>query len=132
MGKSAKAKQARKRAKRKKIIITVVCIVVAAIIIAALVFYFLNQQNADQQGSERVYELGDGAVTLNDDGSFNAHLFHGDSYIGTYIEDIQGDVTIISFNYDGINATGWIIGNGLTLPDEWDDGHGHGHEFILR
>ena len=132
MGKSAKAKQARKRAKRKKIIITVVCIVIAAIIIAALVFYFLYQQTGDQQVGERVYALDDSAVTLHEDGSFNALLFHGAGYSGTYSEDTQGDVTIISFIYDGITATGWIIGNGLTLPDEWDDGHGHGHEFILR
>jgi len=127
MGKSAKTKLARKRAKQKKIIIIIICSVIAAVVIAALVFYFLNHQS-----NERVYEFADSTITLRDDGSFDALLFHDVSFNGTYSETKQDNATNISFSYDGITVNGWIVGNTLTLPDEWDDDHGHGMEYTLR
>jgi len=127
MGKSAKTKLARKRAKQKKIIIIIICSVIAAVVIAALVFFFLNQQN-----SERVYAFADSTITLRDDGSFNALLFHDVSFNGTYSEITQDNTTIVSFTYDGITVNGRIVGKILTLPEEWDDDHGHGMEYTLK
>ena len=127
VGKSQKTKQARKRAKRKKIItIAVTCIVIIAIITAA-VLIILNQQS-----DTRVYALGVNTITLSGDGTFDAQPGCAGSKSGTFSESLSGDVTIVSFTHDGMTANGRIVGNVLTIPDEWDDGHGHGTEFTLR
>jgi len=127
MGKSKKTKEAIKRAKRKKIITITACITVAAVIIAAVVFFVLDYQN-----NHRVYASGDSTVTLSGNGNFRATLYHGERIAGTYTESDENGVTVITFTHDGETSTGWLTGNSLTIPDEWDDDHGHGSNYTLK
>ena len=69
---------------------------------------------------------------MSADGAFEAKLFHGFNAYGTYSEREQSGITIISFTYDGITVDGEIRGNVMTVPHEWDDGHGHDTELTLR
>jgi len=128
MGKSQKTKLARKKAKRKKIIIWVISITAVLAISAALILYFVNREN----NSDRVYVSGDQTVTLNDDGTFKAELYHGVNISGTYTESTEGGVVIITYLHDGIVTTGTISGNTLIIPEEWEDDHGHGYNFTLK
>jgi len=127
MGKSQKTKLARKRAKRKKIITWVVSITAIVAIAVAITLYVVNQQN-----SKRVYVSDDQTITLNNDGTFEAVLYHGVNISGTYTESTEGSAVIITYNYDGITAIGSINGNVLNIPDEWQDDHGHGSYFTLK
>ena len=127
MGKSKKTKLAIKKARRKKRIITAVVCVAAVAIITAAVLITLNQQS-----DRRVYALGVNTITLSGDGTFDAQPGCAGSKSGTFSESLSGDATIITFTHDGMTANGRIVGNVLTIPDEWDDGHGHGTEFTLR
>jgi hypothetical protein len=129
MGKTKKnkKKQAAKRGNRKNlIIIASVCIAIVVAISALVIFNATNQQS-----ETRVFTAGNQKVTLSDDGTFSAQLAHGVTKSGTYTENSTGSVTIISFIYDGKTENGNINGNVLTLPNEWDDGHGHGASLIL-
>jgi opacity protein-like surface antigen len=126
--KKGKKKQAAKRANRKNLAIIVsVCIAIAVAISALVVFNVINQQS-----EARVFTADSQMVTLRDDGTFSAKLAHSVTKSGTYSESITGDTTTISFIYDGKTENGNIVGSVLTLPDEWDDGHGHDTEFTLR
>jgi len=127
MGKSKKTKEAVKRAKRKKIITIAACITVAAVIIAAVVFFVLDYQN-----NNRVYVSGDSSVTLSNNGNFRTKLYHGERITGTYTESYEDGVTMITFTHGGNTSTGILSGNNLTIPGQWDDGHGHGSVFTLR
>ena len=127
MGKSQKTKLARKRAKRKKIIIWVVSITAIVAIAVAVTLYIVNQQD-----SRRVYVSDDQTITLNDDGTFEAVLYHGLNISGTYTESTEGSVVIITYFHDGITATGSLSGNVLNIPDEWQDDHGHSYNFTLK
>jgi len=127
MGKSKKTKEAIKRAKRKKIIMIAACITVAAVIVAAVIFFVLDYQN-----NHRVYASGDSTVTLSSNGNFRTKLYHGERITGTYTESDENGVTVITFTHDGKTSTGMLLGNNLTIPDEWDDDHGHGSNFTLR
>jgi len=64
---------------------------------------------------------------LRKSGSFTAQLAHY-SFKGTYAESGQ---TIV-FTVDGEDVEGSISGEILTLPLEWEDGHGHGLILTLK
>lgn len=126
--KKARREAARKKARQKKITVLIVCIVAVAAV-AALIFLALPQES-----DGRVFVAGNNRVTLYEDGSFTAELPHGVSKSGTYteIEHIDADVTTISFTVEDRIEVGSITGDTLTIPAEWDDGHGHATEFVLR
>jgi len=125
--KNTKQKQAVKRTSRKNlIIISSVCIAIAVVIGALVIFNTTNNQ-----GETRVFTVGSQTITLYDDGAFSAQLAHGVAKSGTYSESVVGDVTTVSFTYEGKTEKGNIVGNVLTIPNEWDDSHGHGTKFTL-
>jgi len=125
-GKKARREKARKQAKRKKLlIIAVVAIVVLAV--AALITIITIQ-------AARIETYADSGQTLelHPDGTFSAVLFHGARYSGTY-EKIEHDGNIaIAFTSGGATVYGEVVNNRLTLPTEWDDGHGHGRVLTKR
>lgn len=126
--KHAEQKAAMKKAKKRKqtIMTTVICVAIVAVIVTV---FLLDRA---QQTNMRIYTNGNFGVTLNDDGSFTAQLPHNVRKSGTFAEQTEGAVTTISFTFDGRTEHGRIEGNILIIPDEWDDGCGHGIRFALR
>jgi len=106
-------------------------------------------QNAiNAQEHIRVFENGNANVRLFPDGTFIANLFHNTKITGTYTEMTDGREVAVLFTYSGINnisggvssfestglttVVGGIVDNVLTIPEDWDDGHGHGMAFTFR
>ena len=114
-----------KRYKRNRLILILVCVLAAGIIAALIIF------NTSRQGGARVFTDGSQIVTLRDNGTFTARLTHDKRISGRYSEDSAGGVFTITFTYDGVTAAGSFEGIVLILPDEWDDGHGHGSRLTL-
>ena len=124
MSKKARREEAIKKEKQKKMIIAL-CVAVL-LVVGALLAFILNGQS-----QARVFAGGSQTVTLYRNGKFSARLSHNVQRNGTYTENTVGGMTTISFTSDGTIATGEITGDILTLPDEWDDGHGHGAKLPL-
>ena len=96
----------------------------------------------------RVFENGSASIKLFPDETFIANLFHNTKITGTYTEKTEGGETAVLFAYNGINAiedgvntftaagtvtaVGGILNGALTIPEDWEDGHGHGDNFIYR
>jgi hypothetical protein len=120
--KNSRREEAIKRGKRKKTIRLVVCALVV-VAIGALLAYASFTQNG-----KRIFSDGHQTITLNNNGRFHAELFH-ENKEGAYTERIDGNIMIITFSYDGTDAEGYIDGDILHIPDEWDDHHGHGTEL---
>ena len=114
-----------KQKKQKKIVILLVCVLIAALVISLLVF------NVSQKKGDRLFTDGHQTVTLRTNGTFTARLAH-DSRTGTYTEKKDGEVITISFTTEGTTVTGEITNDELTIPDEWDDDHGHGSKLRLK
>jgi len=99
-------------------------------------------------GQIRVFESGKANIWLFPEGIFVATLYHNTKITGTFSEMTQGGETAVLFTYRGIhtvedgvscfNATGLttvvggIVDGVLTIPEDWDDGHGHGNDFVYK
>lgn len=129
ISKQKRREQARQRARNKKIVI--ICIAAIAVIaIVAIAVYFSINDSTGENGI--VYVSGNQTITLADDGTFIAVLAHT-MRSGTYAQSVQADgVTTITFTENDTSVTGSIADDVLTLPTQWDDGHGHGIHFQLR
>ena len=125
MNKKERQTQALKKAKQKKMITVGVCISIVLVITALLIF------NSHQQSKNRIYTDGHQTITLRSDGSFTAVLAH-DTRTGTYTENAEADVIIITFISEQKSVSGSIENDYLMLPQEWDDGHGHGSTLTLK
>ena len=93
----------------------------------------------------RVFERGNANIRLFPDGTFVANLWHNTKVTGTYRELTQGHETAVLFTHSGktllsggestfyetgtVTVVGGIVDDILTMPEDWDDGHGHGMEF---
>ena len=117
-----KKENAAKKAKRKIIIITGICVLIALIAVLTLLF-FRNQNDTE------VFSYSGQTVRLSPDGTFMANLAHNVNKSGTYIKVTESAWTLVFFNVNGNEEIGSIANNALTLPDEWNDGHGHGTVF---
>ena len=122
--KKNRREKAIKKAKLKRnILIAVIGVLVlgtaAAIIISAII----------SSGTE-TYSDGSGqSLNLYSNGTFDASLYHGNKYSGTYVRNESG-VELTYNEYMTVQA--WIDGDTLYLPAEWDDGHGHGSTLTKR
>ena len=125
MNKKERRLQAQKKSKQKRIIAAVVCVLVAVIIAAIIII------NAYQQSKTRVYTDGQQTITLHHNGKFTAALAH-EAESGTYTETSNDGVITVTFTTVGKSVAATIIDDILTLPEEWDDGHGHGSTLILK
>ncbi|MCL1805012.1 MAG: hypothetical protein FWG28_03275 [Clostridiales bacterium] len=119
MNKKERKAAAIKKARQKKTIIISVCVSVVAIVTAALVFLLFPQSKT------RVFTDGHQTVTLRRDGTFTAELAHEDRE-GSYTESKANGTVTVTFIIGGAAVDGSIADGILTLPHEWDDGHGHG------
>ena len=122
--KARKKEEALKKSNRKKILILGICalVVIAA---AAIAMYFFTYND----GTE-IYSAGGQTVHLYDDGTFTASLAHNVRKGGRYEKLANENVIEVMFYVDGRTESGWILNDSLYIPDEWDDGHGHGS--VLR
>ena len=101
----------------------------------------------DARGKIRVFERGNANIRLFPDGTFIANLWHNTKISGTYRELVQGSETAVLFTHSGITnlsggassfeetglvtVVGGITDDIMTMPEDWDDGHGHGMEFAF-
>ena len=98
-----------------------------------LITLVLISSCGEKDSDHRFYGSGDLGVTLNDDLTFVANLYHGFSVSGTYTETTENGVTTVIYTSDdGIEYIGTISKNILTIPYEWGDAHGHGNTFALQ
>jgi hypothetical protein len=119
--KNLRKEAAKRKAKQKNIIIAVFCALAVVAAAVLLINSSVRQSNAE------TYRAGGQAVRLFNDGKFSATLAHNARKTGTYTTKTEEDGgTAVSFNMNGVVAVGRIEGNALRLPEEWDDGCGHG------
>jgi len=107
-----------------------------------------NPEQAIDNTQIRVFENGNANIRLFPDGTFIANLFHNTKITGAYTEMSDGQEIAVLFTYSGINnlshgvsafeatglvtVVGGIVDDILTIPEDWDDGHGHGIDFVFR
>jgi uncharacterized ion transporter superfamily protein YfcC len=128
-GSKAKAKiQRKEKAIRKARQKTILIVSIIALIITAVIA--VGVYSASRQNNAEIYSTGGQTVQLFADGNFSARLAHNTLKNGTYTKREDGSNTIVSFNVDGRVELGRIENNRLFIPEEWDDGHGHGN--VLR
>ena len=125
MNKRERKAAAIKKAKRKKMIFIIASAAVV-VVIAALVII-----NALHKSKTRVFTDGHQTITLSYNGSFTAELAH-EKRNGTYTESTANGVTTVTFIINGVGVDGSIADNTLTLPEEWQDDHGHGDKLQLK
>jgi len=121
--KAQKKEAAIKKVNRKIFIIVGICVL--AIVVAVIVIVAVRNQNS--AGAE-IYSYGGQSVWLFTNGNFTASLAHH-TVNGTYTKVNESARTLVYFSVNGNQVIGRIINNSLYLPDEWDDGHGHGTVF---
>jgi hypothetical protein len=124
--KNLRREAAIKKQKQKKI--AAVCVCAAAV--TALAVFLIS--SAVRQSSVETYSDGSQIVQLLEDGSFSAVLAHNVRKNGTYTKSADTGAVTVSFNRNGVVEIGRIENNALRIPDEWDDGHGHGNILPKR
>jgi len=132
--KKAKALRKQKNAKKKANKKNAAGILIFAFIVLAIAAYLLipgilEKSSGGQHSESETYSHGRQKVELNENGTFSANLAHGVNKNGTYTKKAEGSRTIVTFTVDGKQEIGRIENNSLHLPNEWDDGHGHGSVF---
>ena len=120
---------AQKRAKKKRITILAICAVVLVAAITTAIVFSLNQPDS------RVFTVPGGqSVVLYENGRFEARLFHDTNISGTFSEDVDGDITAISFMHGRTTVSTQIEDDVLILPMQWRATcrfHSHEIEFVL-
>jgi len=131
--KARKKENAQKKSNKKKLLI--VCILSLAVLAAVIIIFFPNMLQRFSGSSHvsvsesEIYRHGRSSVELNANGTFSASLPHGVRKSGTYTRTSEGSRILVNFNVDGNIEVGRIENNALHIPNEWDDGHGHGNVF---
>ena len=124
MGKTKKARreQAIKKAKQKKMIVKIAVVIVAIAAVASIISAVSSTVRAKGNREDAVYSDGSAIIELYQDGTFNARLYHHETYSGTYAKTANR----ISFRHDGVTVRGVLNGGNLSLPQEWKDSCNHG------
>ena len=101
--------------------------------------YLPKQDNIGIQGQIRVFENGNANIRLFPDRTFIANLFHNTKITGTYTEMTDRRETAVLFSGQDssseaspVTVVGGIVDGVLTIPEDWDDSHGHGMDFAYR
>ena len=114
--------RAKRRKKRNIIIGVAIFIAIIIAVIVGAVFSALTE----------VYTDGNATIELRPNGRFSALLYHNERYTGTYTTSQTGGATFVHFTYGDITSVTMFIEDGLVIPDDWDDGHGHGSVLPKR
>ena len=118
-----------KKKNRKKLLIIGICAIL--IIVAGSIITYSIYTGNHQEGVE-IYRYHGQTVRLFADGRFTASLAHRVEKSGTYTKATESNRITVLFHTDGKTEVGRIIDNSLYIPNEWDDGHGHGNVFPRR
>jgi len=103
-----------------------VCVLVVVIVAVALLVL-----NSTSQSQDRVFTDGHQTITLRDDETFTAELAH-ETIIGQYTQSTANSVVTVTFTSGGKSVTSRITNDLLTIPQEWQDDHGHGTQLKLK
>ena len=94
MSKRQRREAAQQKAKKQKITIFVACATLVVVFVAAIFVYQATRPDM------RVFAVaGNQSVTLYENGWFTARLAHNVNLSGTFFEEVNGDVTTISFTH---------------------------------
>ena len=126
MQKSERREIAARKAKRKKTIIISVCSILGIFIIAAIIYGATRPEV-----ESRLFSSGTQSVNLYVDGRFS---FVDCQFVraGRYTEIENGDEITIEFIHNNGTVYGSLVGDILTIPDEWDSGKGHDPRLRLQ
>jgi len=121
----------RQKLRLKKIMGIIICIVIVVIVVTAIIVNILQNRNA------RVFTDGTQTITLRENGTFTAELYHGVIRSGDYKEmsmmGEDGEFIVVFFQEKNVETTGgFLVDNILTYPEDWDDIHGHNRNLELR
>lgn len=114
----------------------------------------LNAAKSESADGLRVFYNGNSDVWLYPDGRFIMNYFHNTKITGTYSEIPDprgGDESALMFTHNGkshfnnedgasfewsgeipVTVVGGIANGILTIPEDWEDDHGHGNKYKLR
>ena len=125
--KDARRAAAIKRARQRRLTLVGVGAVVLTLFVVMLLFTILREDTS------RVFvSAGNNTITLNNDGTFVAHLPHSVRISGTFLETEINDTIMISFISARGTENGTLVDGRLRIPTAWEDGCGHGNVFVLR
>ena len=128
--KKQRREAAQRKAKNQRIAIMAMVATCLAAVIAGMIFIRAIRPDT------RVFEIAGGqSVSLYGNGRFVADLFHDMNVSGTFTEDVDGNVSTISFTADGSTIQTHIMNNILILPAPWRATcveHMYNIEFALR
>lgn len=116
----AKVAKVEEKKKKKAMIITTVS-VIAAVLTVIIVLAAVLPGVLSPKDITGTYENEGQTLILRTDNTFSATLADNNSKSGTY----KVDGRTISFVVDGETGKGTITGKSITVPTDWDDGHGH-------
>jgi len=118
--KKMRREAALKQQKQKRAMIATVCGLVAVAVIITIALW--------PSPEVHVYAIGGSQVELSANGRFSATDPKGVGRSGTFTESYTDGVTTITFSYgNGRIATGQIVENVLTIPNDWVPVCGHRH-----
>jgi hypothetical protein len=120
MSKARRKELALKKAKQKKRLAAGLCALAAVVVLTFVTLSVIRQSGAE------TYSGGGQTVQLFTDGKFSANLGHNQYKSGSYTKTAEDGRVMVTFHVNGVTAEGWIENNRLHIPEEWDDGCGHG------
>jgi hypothetical protein len=119
-------KNERKKAKQRKILIISIISIFALVVFGFLLHSLVGK---NEIAASETYSYHGQTVQLLENGTFIARLAHNVRKNGTFTKNTENNIVNVIFNTNGIIEIGWIINDALHIPEEWDDGHGHGNIF---
>jgi hypothetical protein len=119
-------KNERKKAKQRKTLIISIISIFALVVLGFLLHSLIGK---NEIVASEIYSYHGQTVQLLEDGTFTARLAHNVRKNGTYTKNAENNRINVIFNTNGVIEIGRIVNNALHIPEEWDDGHGHGNVF---
>ena len=105
---------AQSKARKRRMTIMALCAICLVAIIIAIVIYVATRPDS------RVFAVPGGqSVALYENGRFVAKLFHNVTISGTFTEDVNGGITVVSFTHNGTTVSTQIEDDVLVLPVPW-------------
>lgn len=112
-----------KKLKQKKVLFVLIGVIVIILGVIGIIALINNSNNANNYAGKYYNETSNTeTIILNSNGTFTANIPHSVQKSGKYTINNN----IISFTADNVTESGYINGKSITIPEEWDDGHGHG------
>ena len=128
--KNKRREAAQKKAKKKRLAMLAMCATFVVVAVVVGIVYTVTRPYVRVFGA-----TGGESITLHEDGTFTASLAHNTVLSGTFTEEVDGDVTAISFIQGGNTISTQIEGDVMTMPNQWRSAcrtHSHATELPRR